>query len=67
MSHNFQCLKGTDDKCCGACKYMCNEMFDGFGNCENGNQESIAVYCGDVCDLFEAEKAKEYMRNKINQ
>lgn len=54
--YNLICDGGTDDKCCGACESFENEIFDGYGTCVNDEQESVEVYCADVCDLFKERK-----------
>lgn len=53
MSHNYKESRGTDERCCGACRFMINELDDGFGECANAAQSLDCVHCSDVCDIFD--------------
>ena len=43
--------QGTDDHCCGACRFMQYEDTDGYGYCNNYARE---VHCSNVCQHFES-------------
>lgn len=50
MAHEL--TERTDERCCGACKFMECEDTDGYGYCCTRSIRDMEVHCSDVCDLF---------------